>query len=93
METPSEKLKAQPLLVFAIWDAKTEVFFQPFYARTRGEAIRSFSGLAQDPEHLFHQHPDDFHLYCLAEWEEDSGQFVNLTAPASLGSGREFIVE
>nr|AVQ10255.1 DNA binding protein VP5 [Gokushovirinae environmental samples] len=50
-------------------------FMQPFFARSKDEARRSFSDAVADPKMEFGKHPGDYGLYCLGEWD-DAGDIV-----------------
>lgn len=79
------------LNVYAIYDAKTNAFAQPFYQLTEGEARRTMSTLCQDPEHLFYKHPHDFELFQLAEFDNIEGVFK--PNKKSLGTAAGFRVD
>lgn len=83
--------KVSKLVVCSVYDTKAETYFQPFFARTRAEALRSFKRTANESGHLFNKHPTDFYLFILAEWDEETARFELLDAPASLGSALEYI--
>lgn len=86
-----EARKAGKLVVASVFDTKVGVYFQPFFARSRAEAIRSFSDAVSQSDHVFGKHPEDFTLFCLAEWDEESGQFETLPAPSCLGTALELV--
>lgn len=50
-------------VICAVWDAAVESFGQPFFVRSRGEAIRSFQDEVQKPDSQLHLHPEDYDLY------------------------------
>lgn len=81
--------KAGQLVVASVFDTAVGVYFQPFFARSRAEAIRSFADAASQEGHPFNKHPADFTLFVLATWDEESGSFTPLAAPASLGNALE----
>lgn len=87
----SNSAKTGTLVVASVYDAKVGVYFQPFFARTRAEALRSFSDTVNQQGHIFNKHPEDFTLFVLAVWDENTGGFVNTKAPESLGSGHEYL--
>lgn len=74
------------LKVFSVRDSKAEAFMRPFFAPTRGMAMRSFSdainGSDGDP---LSKHPEDYCLFELGEFDEVSGELVKLDQPLSLG--------
>jgi len=68
------------LLVFSVFDSKVGAYANPFFVRTRGEAVRSFSDASQDDSLPFKKHPADYQLYLVGSWDEVSGR---LGAPAN----------
>lgn len=74
------------LLVFSVRDAKAEAFMRPFFAPTRGLAIRSFVDLVNSGNgEPVAKHPEDFCLFQLGEFNELTGQLTELEQPLSLG--------
>jgi hypothetical protein len=61
--------------VFSVYDKAINAFVQPFYARTKGEAIRSFTEAANDEKHQFNRHSNDYSLMHLGEFDDNSGAF------------------
>lgn len=72
--------------VFAVYDDKVGAYMAPFFLQSQGQAIRSFTDAAKDPNTDFCRHPGDFTLFELAEYDELTGKFTNLHAPHSLGT-------
>lgn len=77
------------LKVFSVYDSKVGAFLQPFIMKTKGEALRGWSDVVNDPNTQFHKHPEDYSLFEIAEWDEDSGKYENHLAPISLGLATE----
>lgn len=73
------------LKVFTVRDAKVEAYMQPFFARAKGEALRSFMDTVSKPDHQFSEHPEDFSLYYLGEYDENTGALLPLTEPELMG--------
>ncbi|QCQ84738.1 nonstructural protein [Blackfly microvirus SF02] len=65
------------LQVFSVLDKAVLAFLPPFFVRSKGEAIRSFSDACQDKEHQFAKHMTDYVLMYLGEWDDKSGAFVS----------------
>lgn len=74
--------------VFSVYDQAVKSFLQPFYARHVGEAVRSFTDLANNPETNVYRHPGDFVLYRLGEFDDGSGLF-ECGEPVRIVSARE----
>lgn len=69
------------LKVFAIRDSKAEIFNLPFFNKTPGEAERNFKSLVNDGKSTVSQYPDDFDLYYLGEYDDQSGVVKSLDTP------------
>lgn len=76
------------LIVHSVLDKAVGAFLQPFYSRSRGEAIRSFSDACSKPESPFWQHSDDYVLYYFGEFDDGSGMF-ECGEPSRVLSARE----
>lgn len=64
------------MYVFSVLDKAVQAYNTPFYARTTQEAIRSFGGLVNDTTTNVAQHPSDFVLFLLGEYDDNTGLFV-----------------
>lgn len=73
--------------MFSIYDTKMESYGTPFFMPKRGAAMRAFGDLAKDPKSTIHQHPTDYDLYELAEYDDESGEIV-ACKPVNLGKPR-----
>lgn len=75
------------LKVFSIYDSKIHAYAHPFQMRTTGEAVRAFIDMALDSKTTIAKHPEDYTLFELATYDDNSGKFENLHVPISLGDG------
>lgn len=62
--------------IFSIRDSKAEMFYPPFYQKTHGEAERSLRELVRDEKSLISKYPEDYDLYFLGEWDDQSGKMT-----------------
>lgn len=76
---------------FAVRDMKAEHFLKPFVDTSTANAIRGFSSLANEEKSAFNQFPDDFCLYELGSFDEQSGSTEILASPVNLGPARQFV--
>lgn len=77
--------------IFSIYDAAVETYLNPFFAKTMGSAIRSFSDGVNDETTMFNKHANDYTLYQIGEFDEDSGAVVG-HPPKKLITGPEVLV-
>lgn len=78
--------------IFAIRDAKIESFSQPFLAPTKGYGVRMFGDeVARDGSDL-KKHPDDFGLYHLGQFDDQTGQYTNNVQPELISLAIDHVV-
>lgn len=65
-------------VVCAVFDSAVQAYSQPFFVRSTGEAVRSFSDEVNRPDqaNALYQHPDDYILWQLATFNDDEGIFL-----------------
>lgn len=63
------------LEVFSVYDKAVNAYMQPFYARSKGEAIRSFTELVNDKSTNPGKYPTDFDLMYLGQYDDNSALF------------------
>lgn len=67
--------------MFSVRDQKSELFNVPFFKSTHGEAERDFRTLCQDEKSVVARYPEDFDLYYLGEYDDNSGKFQPVDTP------------
>lgn len=78
------------LEMFAVFDVKAEAYLQPFFAMSTGVAVRMFEEAASDREHAFYKHAEDYTLFKVGEFYQDSGQLVPSDVLIPLGNAMQF---
>lgn len=78
--------------VFCVLDKAVQAYLPPFFARSKGEALRSFSEACNDEKHQFHRHAADYTLVFLGEWEDASG-IMECAEPARIISAMECLAD
>lgn len=76
--------------VFTVYDSKAATYMRPFLMNTVGEAVRSWIDVVNDPSTQFHKHSEDFTLFEIAEYDDETAQFKNLPAAIAHGNAIEF---
>lgn len=69
------------LKMYSIRDSKSQIFNPPFYKKTHGEAERDFSTLVKDEKSMIAQYPEDFDLYYVGTYQDDTGTIQSLDTP------------
>lgn len=75
--------------LYTIRDAKADYYIPPFAQRNNGEAIRAFQDTCSKPGTTIHDHPEDFFLFLIGEFDQELGVIKPL-APVNLACGLDF---
>lgn len=75
------------LKVFTVRDSKVEAYLQPFFMRSYGEAERAFRTVMNNPEHQMSKHPEDFSLYEIGDYDDNTGIIEPLMEPKHIVKG------
>lgn len=77
------------LKVFAVHDSKVGAYLQPFFQRSKGEALRSWEGVCNDGQSAMSKFPADFTLFEIGEYDDSTGVIKPHEAKISLATGLE----
>lgn len=80
------KLKA-----YAVYDTKVKNYTRPLYHRNAAEAIRGFEAECNNPESQLNKFPQDFTLFEIGEWDDETAILTADIAHVSLGNALTFI--
>lgn len=64
------------LHMYSVYDKAVNAYLQPFYARSKGEALRAFTEAVNDQKHTFNKHAADYTLMLVGEFDDSSGVIV-----------------
>lgn len=78
--------------VFCVYDAAVGAYMQPFFMRSKGEAVRGFTEICNDSNSQFFKHPHDFVLYEIGDFDDQTGRILP-KEPKSIGHAFEFVRE
>lgn len=73
------------LQICTVHDVKARAFLPPFYCSTLEVASRTFADCANNLEHAFGKNPEDYSLYHLGSFNDDTAVFITLPQPVNLG--------
>jgi len=79
-------------IIYTIHDTKAELYHPPRIARTKADAIRSFTMGANDKDTQLGHHPEDFVLYQIGTYDDLTGQ-ITPTPHLSLGKAIEYVTK
>lgn len=77
--------------MFTVYDSKAQAFLPPWIMTQTTMAQRAFSDCANSKDHQFGTHPEDYTLFQLGMWDDETGVLDQLPSPRSLGLALEYI--
>lgn len=80
------------LKIYCFMDIKAKFYESPVFIRSRGDAIREFQRLANDKNTRVGMYPEDFVLYEIGSWSDQTGEITS-QVPVSLGKGVDYVKE
>uniref|UniRef100_UPI00404756F4 phage ORF5 protein n=1 Tax=Shewanella sp. TaxID=50422 RepID=UPI00404756F4 len=64
---------------FSVYDNKAKTFSTPFFEVHTGQATRAFSDAVATKDHPFARHPNDYILYEIGTYNDESATLTNHT--------------
>lgn len=77
--------------IYSIFDVKVGAYNFPFTMRSNGEALRAFADMANSGDTKIGQHPEDYLLYAVGEFDDERGIVTPLQPHETLGKAVEFV--
>lgn len=77
----SKEPAKRSLKIYSLYDKKAFSYLEPFFYYHQTQALRAISDLVNKKETFVGQHPDDYRLEELGEWDDLSGAFTPLPKP------------
>lgn len=79
--------------VFAVYDSKARSYGQPFFCINAGIAVRIFQSTVMDETTQFNKYPEDFSLFHLGSFNDQTGEFTARENPTNLGLASQYKVK
>lgn len=76
-------------VICAIKDRAIDSFLQPFFTPAVGSALRAFGDEVNKSGSPMNAHPDDYDLYELGLFTDQSGEITMIEAPRLIGRGKD----
>jgi len=76
--------------MFAIRDSKACAFLQPFFSSANGSALRALSDAVSDGKSPLALHPEDYILYEVGSFDDNTGEIVGVTPIKLLACASDF---
>lgn len=77
--------------IFCIYDQKAKAHLPPFVLPTEPMAVRTFADCVNSDSHQFGQHPEDYTLMLIGQYDDDTGILIPKDTPLVIGLGTSFI--
>ena len=77
--------------IFTVYDSKCKAYLRPFHANSTGEAMRQFEDTCNDETHNFHIHSDDFTMFELGKFDDQTCKFTMLEDKIVLAYSYELV--
>lgn len=72
----------------AVYDKAARAFLSPHFVMEIGQATRDFEDATKDEKSVISQHPEDYDLYYIADFDDQSGEVIlKEGSPIKLMSG------
>lgn len=78
--------------VYSLYDAAIGAYAKPFFMQSVGQALRGLKDLLADHNSEVAKHPEDYILFKLGEFDDETGKFVS-DGPVSIANCVELVSE
>lgn len=72
--------------IYSVRDLKAAAYAPPFFLGRDEVALRTFRDALRDPTHPMTKHPEDYVLYFLGEFDDETGAVTGAMTPIALQS-------
>lgn len=77
--------------IVTIRDRAVDAYGQPIFVQALGQAMRSFSDEINSKESTLNKHPDDYDLYHIGDYDQDTG-LITPKQPEMIAVGKNLII-
>lgn len=78
--------------MYTVYDSKAEAYLPPFYMQSTGLAMRSFEDTVKDQDHHFAKHPEDYTLFEVGTFDDQTCTIETHKTPISLAKAIELCI-
>lgn len=79
--------------LYVIYDSKSETYTNPTVNPSRGQALRSFSDAINRGDSVLADHPQDFTLFEIGEWSNETGEGQFYDKKTSVANGLDVKID
>ena len=84
-------MQGTQMKLYTVIDTKAQCALPPFTMRSDGEAIRAFGDSVNKPGTTLHDHPEDFCLCGIGDFDQLTGLIAAYDVRKSLSVGTDFV--
>ena len=77
--------------IYAIHDKAAEAFGSPLFFQTDAMAERAFTQAINDDANQYGKSPEDFTLFCIGDYDDESGQLIPAEINGKIGNGLQYL--
>lgn len=77
--------------MYSVRDSKAQAFLQPFFSSADGAALRALSDAVTDGKSQLSHHPEDYILYAVGSFDDNSGEIIPLNPIKLLAVASDFV--
>ena len=70
--------------VYTVFDKKAGAFLQPFFIQNDSLAVRAIMDVMADKEHSFYRYAEDYQLFHICEFCDQTGVFIGESDPVAI---------
>ena len=78
---------------FAVLDVKASAYGMPMFMSTRGLALRGFADACADSRSMLAQHPEDYQLFEIGEYDQNNGRLNSLEQPELVATASQVVAQ
>ncbi|WNK13579.1 MAG: nonstructural protein [Microvirus sp.] len=78
--------------IISVRDIVANAYSPPTFHQSKGSALRSFSSEVNraDENNTIYKHPNDYELYALGTYEDETATFEIMAKPEQIGLARDY---
>lgn len=80
-------------VICSVRDAAINCFLAPFTAKSTNQAARMFGDAINDTNSEMRKHPEDYDLFVVGEFEEETGELLPRDKPELIVRGKNLVRE
>lgn len=81
--------------IISIRDVVANMYSTPTFHQSKGSALRSFGNEVNraDENNTIYKHPNDFEIYALGTFDDETATFEPYSTPEQLGLARDYVIK